>query len=92
MSPDERADRLMTRMFRRRLGGRDLESWRWVDIRNLAFIPGRSAAREHILRLVRDGYRVTTGYTCTSCRGYHDHWILYKARAGQTERKPRWSK
>jgi hypothetical protein len=74
---NERVDQLITRLYHRRCDpNKSVDKWTLLcreDIRPLKM-------REKIEQLLRAGYIVTTGYYCTSIRGFHEHTIFYRSR------------
>lgn len=50
--------------------------WTMLDFKD--FRPMKS--RDKIKSLLESGYKVTGGFYCTSVRGYHLYYILYKSK------------
>jgi hypothetical protein len=48
-------------------------NWIWENPRE----KGGQHPRDRIGELLKEGRRVTAGYTTTQVKGYHDHWILW---------------
>ena len=74
----ETAERILSRMFRRRLplyaDKLALPSWIWIRCGDKS----PQKPREIILDLLRNERRVTAGYTATGVRGFREYYILYK--------------
>ena len=69
----EKVEQLVQRMLRHRADyDRMFESWYFRRISD------SGKARPKIKYLLRKGKRVTTGYFCTSVRGYHEHYVFWK--------------
>lgn len=75
-------DQLSTRMFRRRISDKQFEAF--VKNWETEEAPKRSNHRERIKELIKHGNRVTTGWSATSIRGYHTHWIIWKRPLTET--------
>jgi hypothetical protein len=76
----ETVERILARMYRRRLpqyiDKLALPGWEWVRCGELR----PQKPREIILGMLRNGRRVTAGYTTTGVRGFHEYYIPWKPK------------
>lgn len=74
---DLEIEKINKRLYRNRIDQykERYKSWNWISTWELR---GIISAREKIRELLVNGKRVTAGYYCTSVKGYHDCFIIWK--------------
>lgn len=74
----DEVEKINTRMYRRRLDPNYnffAHGWTMYSMREIKPMK----PRDKIKSLLDQGYIVSSGYFCTSVRGYHDYYIMYKS-------------
>lgn len=66
--------KIYDRMFHSRLDPEKFKTWKHCDTWDIRPRKIRDVIEEKLAA----GFRVTSGYMTTSCRGYHTHYLLWK--------------
>jgi len=75
-----KVEALSQRMYRRRISLKQFERWHKSDEWKIEEAP-RFAPQQRIQELVLANRIITTGWTATSVRGWHDRWIIWRKRS-----------
>lgn len=69
----ECSDKLYDQVFKKWISGNDVKfsTWKQEKIE-------RGKMKDQIKALLEKGFKVKTGYTCSSIRGVHNYHIFYK--------------